>query len=72
MDADIADGQITMNAQGTRYTASYRVGWGVIAVTLGSMTRVTHVASKGIAPDSVARAVLRTMVRERARSAIAK
>jgi hypothetical protein len=68
MDAVVADGQVTLNAQGKRYTASYRVGWGVIVVTLGSVTRVTHVASTGVAPASLARAVLRTMLRSNARA----
>jgi hypothetical protein len=62
MHSSDGNGQITMNRRGTRYTASYHLGDGVMAVTLGAVTRVTHVARDGVHVESVARSILKSML----------
>ena len=64
MDALSSTGRVTLNAEGTRYAASYQFRWGVITVTFGSVTRVIRVGEAVAAPESLARTILRTMVRE--------
>jgi hypothetical protein len=57
-------GQVTLNAEGKQYAASYQLRWGVITVTFGSASRVIQVGEVVAAPQSLARTILRTMVRE--------
>jgi hypothetical protein len=64
MDARNSSGQVTLNAEGKQYTASYQIRWGVITVTSGSASRFIQVGEAVAAPESVARTILRTMVRE--------
>jgi hypothetical protein len=64
MDALNSAGRVTLNADGTRYAASYQFRWGVITVTFGSVSRVMRVGEAVAAPESLARTILRTMVRE--------
>lgn len=64
MRALVSDGQVSLNAEGKRYTASFRLGTGVITVTSGSVSRVTLVGGAVVSPASVARTILRRMIRE--------
>jgi hypothetical protein len=64
MDALNFAGQVTLNAEGKQYAASYQLRWGVITVTFGSASRVIRVGEAVAAPESLARTILRTMVRE--------
>lgn len=64
MDALNSAGQVTLNAEGKQYAASYQLRHGVITVTLGSASRVIRVGEAVAAPQSLARTILRTMVRE--------
>ena len=64
MDALSSAGRVTLNAEGTRYAASYQFRLGVITVTFGSVSRVIRVGQAVAAPESLARTILRTMVRE--------
>jgi hypothetical protein len=57
-------GQVTLKAEGKQYAASYQLRWGVITVTSGSVSRVIRVGEAVAAPESLARTILRTMVRE--------
>jgi hypothetical protein len=64
MDALNSAGQVTLNAEGAQYAASYQLRSGVITVTFGSTSRVIRVGKAVAAPESLARTILRTMVRE--------
>jgi hypothetical protein len=64
MDALNSTGQVTLNAEGAQYAASYQLRCGVITVTSGSASRVILVGEMVAAPESLARTILRTMVRE--------
>ena len=64
MRALIPDGHVTLNAEGKRYTASFHLGSSVITVTSGSVSRVIHVRGVVVSPESLARTILRTMLRE--------
>ena len=39
MDAPMSEGLVTLNAEGKRYTASFRIERGVITVTSGSVSK---------------------------------
>ncbi len=64
MNALDSAGQVTLNAEGKQYAASYQIRWGVITVTFGSASRVIRVGEPIAAPESVARTILRKMVSE--------
>ncbi len=64
MHALIPDGHVTLNAEGKQYTASFHLGWGVITVTSGSVSRVIQVGAAVVSPQSLARTILRTMIKE--------
>jgi hypothetical protein len=64
MDALNSAGQVTLNAEGKQYAGSYQLRSGVITVTLGSASRVIRVGGAIAAPESLARTILRAMVRE--------
>jgi hypothetical protein len=64
MDALSSTGQVTLNAEGKQYAASYQLRLGVITVTSGSVSRVIQVGAAVAAPESLARTILKTMVRE--------
>ena len=68
MDALNSAGQETLNAEGKQYAASYQLRRGVITVTCGSTARVIRVGETVAAPESLARTILRTMVRENSRA----
>jgi hypothetical protein len=69
MDALNSAGRVTLNAEGTQYAASYQLRSGLITVTFGSASRVIRVGEAVAAPESLARTILRTMVREDCQSA---
>jgi hypothetical protein len=60
----VSDGQVSLNAEGKQYTASFHLGVGVITVTSGSVSRVTLVGGTVVSPESVARTILKRMIRE--------
>ncbi len=62
-------GQVTLNAEGRQYTALYQLRRGVITVTFGSASRVIRVGEAVAAPESLARTILRTMVKENCQGA---
>jgi hypothetical protein len=64
MDARKSNGQVTLNAEGKQYNASFQFRDGVITVTSGSASRFIRVGKAVTFPESVARTILRTMVRE--------
>jgi hypothetical protein len=64
MDALNSAGQVILNVEGKQYAASYQLRSGVITVTLGSASRVIRVGGAIAAPESLARTILRAMVRE--------
>jgi hypothetical protein len=64
MDALNSVGQVNLNAEGKQYAASYQLRRGVITVTFGSASRVIRVGEAVPAPESLARTILRAMVRE--------
>jgi len=64
MDARKSTGHVTLNAEGKQYNASYQFRDGVITVTSGYASRFIHVGKAVTFPESVARTILRTMVRE--------
>lgn len=63
MDAPMSEGQVTLNAEGKRFTASFRIEHGVITVTSGSISTTVELPDVN-SPQSVARTILRAMVRE--------
>jgi hypothetical protein len=63
MDAPMSEGLVTLNAEGKRYTASFRIERGVITVTSGSVSNRVGLRDV-ISPQSTARTILRAMVRE--------
>lgn len=63
MDAPISEGLVSLNAEGMRYTASFQIERGVITVTSGSVSTTIELCDV-ISPQSIARTVLRAMVRE--------
>jgi hypothetical protein len=63
MNLPICDGQIVLNVDGQRYTASFRFERGVVTVTCGSVCSKVKVGDVED-PKSVARTLLRTMVEE--------
>lgn len=64
MNALNSAGQVTLNAEGKQYAAAYQLRWGVITVTFGSVSRVMRVGPAVGAPESLARTILRTMVKD--------
>ena len=64
MDALNSAGQVILNAEGKQYAASYQLRQGVITVTLGSASRVIRVGGSVAVPESLARTILRAMVKE--------
>ena len=62
-----ADGQVTLNAEGRRYVASFHVGRDEMTVTSGSVSRVIWIGPVVVEPASVARTVLRSMVADSTR-----
>jgi len=64
MDALNTAGQVTLNAEGKQYAASYQFRLGVMTVTSGSASRVMRVGEVLAAPESLARTILRAMVKE--------
>ena len=69
MNALNSAGQVILNAEGKQYAASYELRQGVITVTLGSASRVMRVGGAVAAPESLARTILRTMVKENGQGA---
>jgi hypothetical protein len=63
MDTLNSAGRVILNAEGKQYAASYQLRWGVITVTFGSASRVIRVGDVVAAPESLARTILRKMVR---------
>ena len=63
MDAPVSEGQVTLNAEGKRYIASFRIERGAITVTSGSVSSTVELCDV-ISPQSIARTILRAMVRE--------
>jgi hypothetical protein len=61
MHVPICTGRVSLNVDGKRYTASFRVEQGVITVMCGSDARRVEIGDIED-PKSVARTVLRTMV----------
>ena len=57
-------GQVTLNAEGKQYAASYQLEWGVITVKSGFASRVIRVEEPVAVPESLARTILSAMVRE--------
>ncbi|MDQ6916610.1 MAG: hypothetical protein M3023_02180 [Pseudomonadota bacterium] len=57
-------GQVTLNAEGKQYIASFHLGMGVITVTSGCVSRVMLLGEAVVSPESVARTILKRMVRE--------
>ena len=64
MNALDSTGHVTLNADGKQYAAAYHLHCGVITVTLGATSRVIRVGPAVPAPESLARTILRTMVRD--------
>jgi hypothetical protein len=58
-----SSGQVILNADGKQYAASYQFQRGVFTVTSGSASRVVRVGAVA-APESLARTILKAMVRE--------
>ena len=69
MKALNAAGRVTLNAEGKQYAASYQLQRGVITVTSGFTSRVIRVGETVAAPESLARTILRAMVKESCQSA---
>ena len=63
MDAPVSEGQVTLNAEGKRYIASFRIEGGAITVTSGSVSTTVELCDV-TSPQSIARTILRAMVRE--------
>jgi hypothetical protein len=63
MHAPISEGLVTLNAEGKRYTASFQIEGGAITVTSGSVSTTVELRDT-ISPQSIARTILRAMVRE--------
>lgn len=63
MHAPISEGLVTLNAEGKRYTASFQIERGAITVTSGSVSTTVELRD-AISPQSIARTILRAMVRE--------
>ena len=72
MSALNAAGQVTLNAEGKQYAASYRLQRGVITVTSEFASRVIRVRETVAVPESLARTILRAMVSESCQSAEAR
>jgi hypothetical protein len=64
MDPLDATGNVFLNAEGRRYMASYQLRFGVITVTCGATSRVVRVGGAVAFPDSLARTILRSMVKD--------
>lgn len=58
------DGKVILNAEGRQYAGSFHLGRGVMTVTSGSVARVILIGDPVVAPESVARLILRDIVRE--------
>lgn len=63
MNVPMSDGRVTLNVEGQRYMASFRIERGMITVTSGSVSTILE-AGEVVSPTSIARTILRTMVRE--------
>jgi len=63
-----SSGQVILNADGKQYAASYQFQRGVFTVTSGAASRVVRVEAV-VAPESLARTILKAMVRENGRRA---
>ncbi len=64
MDVLDAAGNVFLNAEGRRYMASYQLHLGVITVKCGATSRVVRVGDAVAFPDSLARTILRSMVKD--------
>jgi len=69
MSALNSAGHVILNAEGKQYAASYQLQRGVITVTTGFTSRVIRVGETVAAPESLARTILRAMVRENCQTA---
>jgi len=58
-----SSGEVILNADGKQYAASYQFQRGVFTVTSGCASRVVRVGAVA-APESLARTILKAMVRE--------
>ncbi|HEV7414313.1 MAG TPA: hypothetical protein VGP14_11705 [Casimicrobiaceae bacterium] len=58
-----SSGQVILNADGKQYAASYQFQRGVFTVTSGTASRVVRVGAVA-APESLARTILKAMLRE--------
>ncbi len=63
MNAPMSEGRVTLNVEGKRFIASFRIEGGVITVTSGSASTTVDLRDV-ISPQSTARTILRTMVSE--------
>jgi hypothetical protein len=63
MQMRITDGQVALNVEGKRYSATFRIEAGVMTVTCGDASRTIEITDVQD-PKSVARTVLRTMILE--------
>ena len=63
MEVPVSSGRVSLNAEGKRYTAVFRIERSAIIVTFGSVSRIVEVGEI-VSPESIARTVLRTMVKE--------
>ena len=63
-----SSGQVILKADGRQYAASYQFQRGVFTVTSGAASRVVRVGAVA-APESLARTILKAMVRENGRRA---
>jgi hypothetical protein len=59
-----ATGTVSLNADGRQYNASYELHAGIMTVTFGITQRVVRVGDTVPFPTSLARTILRTMVRQ--------
>jgi hypothetical protein len=69
MNAINAAGHVTLKADGKQYVASYQLQRGVITVTFGFTSRVIRVGQTIVGPESMARTILSSMVRENSQRA---
>ena len=63
MNAPMFDGRVTLNVEGQRYRASFRIELGRITVTSGTVSTMLEVGEV-VSPVSIARTILRTMVNQ--------
>ena len=63
------NGEVVLNVDGNRYSASYQIRYGVITVTFGTTSRIVRVGEVVVSAQSLARTILRAMVKENCRPA---